>query len=94
MNNKELLNTQMNAEEVDSSDSSKLVEIENIHGTPFKMVTTEEGSFAAYGNNRITEYMDKVELLQKIDEKDWNLLGTFVISVINSFNNYKNQNND
>ena len=65
MNNKELLNTQMNVEEVNNSDSSKLVEIENIEDTPFKMVTTEEGTFAAYGNNRITEYMSKEELLKK-----------------------------
>ena len=90
---KEELNIQTNAEKQNNSNST-LVEIDNIEGTPFKMVTTEEGSFAAYGNNRITDYMDKEELIKKIEQKDWNLLGTFVISIINSYNQFKKENNE
>ena len=91
--NQDILNTQLNVEKENNLNSGKLVEIEDIEDTPFKLVTTESGSFIGYGNNRLTEIMpSRTECIEILEKKDWNFLGTFIISVITSFNNYQNEN--
>lgn len=88
----ENLNTQLNVEESHSLNSTELVKMNDIENTPFKLVTVERGSFIAYGNNRLSSLMPtKEEALKIVEEKNWDFLGSFIISVITSFNNYQNQ---
>lgn len=82
----------MNVEESHNLNSTELVKMEDIENTPFKLVTVEGGHFIAYGNNRLSPLVDsKEEALKIVENKSWDFIGTFVISIITQFNNYQNQ---
>lgn len=72
--NTELLNTQTSVEQQDSKQSSQLIERETLDGTPFEIVTTEEGTFVALGSYRLTEFMSKEDAKEKIQKKHWDLI--------------------
>lgn len=80
MKNMELLHTQGNAEQPDDKQNSgKLIDVENIEGTPWTLVTiNQEGDneecFLAIGNARLTEKGTHEEMMKKIYERDWNLM--------------------
>lgn len=74
LQNTELLNTQTSAEVQDSKQSSQLIERETLDGTPFEIVTTEEGTFVALGSYRLTEFMSKEDAKEKILNKPWDLI--------------------
>lgn len=74
LTNTELLNTQTSAEQQDSNQSSQLIERETLDGTPFEIVTTEEGTFIALGSYRLTEFMSKEDAKEKIQKKHWDLI--------------------
>lgn len=66
----------MNAEEANNSNSSKkLIEREEWKKSGIWIIETEEGCFAAIGNNRITDIHEHKEAIEDIlEEKDWNIL--------------------
>jgi len=61
----------------------ELIKKEPVIGTPFELVTTDEGTFVALGHYRLSESMTEDEACRLIVEKDWN----FLLSVINVFVN-------
>lgn len=64
------------------SENNKLIDIQEIQGTPFKLVKTGDTYFIAIGNNIVTERTDNPkELLEKIENKDWELLLNTVIAI-------------
>lgn len=69
---------------LDFSRNTELISQEQIEGTPFKMVKTEEGNFIAIGVKRVTELMDEVETEIKVAElkrQDWKFL-LAILSVV------------
>ena len=65
--------------------------MKDIPNTPFKLVTLEQGHFIAYGNNRLSDIVEtEKDAMKIIEEKSWDFIGTFVISVVTSFDNLKN----
>lgn len=61
----------------------KLIDQEQIEGTPFRKVSTEAGSFIALGVKRLTDLLGKEEIDEKIAEiqkQDWKfLLSVFAV---------------
>lgn len=77
--NGELLGLQTNAQEqVSNYKSGELVQREHVEGTPFQIITIEQGSFLAVGNKRVTDYTTKEECKRMIEEKGWDLICTVV----------------
>ena len=71
----ELLSTQNNVEEIPNNGSSRRTGVEHVEGTPFKLVTVEEGSFLAIGTYRLHEPREtKEEALKYMDENKWDLI--------------------
>jgi hypothetical protein len=74
-------------EESPNKDNCLVSQYEN---TPFLLVETDEGVFLAIGNNRLSEIMkDKETLDQWVFSNEWNLIGSFVMSLINNFDKLK-----
>ncbi len=74
-------------EENPNKESCLVSQYEN---TPFLLVETDEGVFLAIGNNRLSEVMkDKDALDQWVFTNEWNLIGSFVMSLINNFDKLK-----
>lgn len=74
---KELLNTQLNAdqESIDNKSSSKqLIEREPVEGTPFWLITTAEGSWIAMGGYRMTEVGSRDEVLEQVGYINWTMV--------------------
>lgn len=69
----DILNTQLNTEENPSSKSSKLIEREQLTGTPFWLVGNEEQGYRIImGKWAITEiYKTKIEALLIIKDEQW-----------------------
>lgn len=61
--------------------SKSLIDREQINGTPFTLITTEEGSFLSIGKYKVTETQTEAECLLQIEEKDWNLLLNTVTAI-------------
>lgn len=88
--NEELL-TSPDMEEESSRKVASL--IEKFRDTPFLLVEIEEGYFLAHGNHRLTEvFNSKDELEIFFDTNFWVINGTFIVSIIDSFINLKNEN--
>lgn len=98
LQNTELLNTQTSAEVQDSNQSSQLIERETLDGTPFEIVTTEEGTFVALGSYRLTEFMSKEDAKEKIQKKHWDLIISVNLALGHAqkkfIENLANQNNN
>lgn len=98
LQNTELLNTQTSAEQQDSNQSSQLIERETLDGTPFEIVTTEEGTFVALGSYRLTEFMSKEDAKEKIQKKHWDLIISVNLALGHAqkkfIENLANQNNN
>lgn len=80
---RELLNTQMNAEETPKENSSKLIEREDIPETPFVLISIEQGKyFAVLGMKQITpNFKTKGEVLQYIEQNMWNIVLTMILII-------------
>lgn len=63
--------SQMNVEQTDNSNSSELIQKEELTGTPFTVVTTEEGSFGVMGKYRITEIGEKQAIIDELSYIEW-----------------------
>ncbi len=67
--------------------------VEQYEDTPFLLVQSDEGYFLAIGNNRLTDvYKEKEKLDEIVKENRWNLIGSFVLSLINNAELLKNKN--
>lgn len=83
---KEQLNTQSFALETENKEDfgNKILDRIPITGTPFHVVRTNENleeSFIAVGNNRISEIESEIELTERIENKDWNLITSLIICI-------------
>lgn len=67
--------------ENNKNSSEKLIQREPVEGTPFQIITIEQGTFIAIGNRRITEYTTKEECQQKIECQSWDLLGATIVAM-------------
>lgn len=93
---KEQLGSTMNAEERANSfqPSERLVEREQIQGTPFTMINIEnKGWFLTMGNARITEQgqYTKEEILKKVEEKDWDIISIMCTAIAMQFDSMKHK---
>jgi hypothetical protein len=67
--------------------------VEQYENTPFLIVQSDEGYFLALGNSRLTDvYKTKEKLDTFVKENTWNLIGSFVLSLINNTELIKNEN--
>ena len=65
------------------SQSSKMIEREKVEGTMFDVITMEEGSFVALGENRVTDYQEKEKCIEMVKDKDWQLIEQMCILICN-----------
>lgn len=80
-NMQEQSNTESNAQE--NGNNSQLITRNEIKGTPFDIITTEEGSFLAIGHYRLSEIIiDIKELLRRVEEKDWHTMINLITATI------------
>jgi len=63
--------------------SYEIIKRDRIEGTPFEIVTTEQGSFGAFGKYRLTEFMEFDQVQDRILCKDWEILFSVMIALIN-----------
>lgn len=78
--------------------SSELISVNKVEGTPFDIVTVqgdgdieEDEHFIAVGNHRLTKPTPwKDELLEKIENRDWELINTLMFATINAVRTYEN----
>lgn len=88
MTQSETLNGQLNVKETHKENSSdKIIEVEKIEGTPFAIITANNGkknnTFIAIGDKRITEMQSLAESKKMIAERDWNIITALVVAVTN-----------
>lgn len=57
-----------NTNNLEFSKNTELIKQEEIAGTPFRRVTTEEGEFISLGIKRLTELESKEQIDEKIEE--------------------------
>lgn len=76
MSQSELLNTQMNAEDPNKENSGKLIEREQIPGSPFWIIGDEEkGYFLAFNKWQLTEYMrTKQDIKENLETNKWDII--------------------
>lgn len=72
-----------------SSKSSEIVK--NEEAEIFRIVTTEEGSFVALGNNRLTEYVSEKEAYAMVMERDWQLIFNVIATTAKAIIKTQNQ---
>lgn len=77
------MNLQNGTEGNHNSDSSEpLVKIEQLPGTPFKMVYQEGKYFLAIGNYRLTQPTDTdIEQYDKLESEKWDIILNLIIVV-------------
>lgn len=69
------LKSQMSAEEITNLPSSEEIQkVTEVKGTPFQVVTTQEGSFGVMGKYRITKTKEKeTEIRKELLSDSWEL---------------------
>lgn len=83
--------TQSNADDNHKQESTTLIEVQEIPGTPFKMVKDlrepPNKYFISMGDYRITEPTNsEEETLQKLVTEHWRIIATIVSIVVEQFN--------
>ena len=76
-------------EETNKQKSSEIVK--NVEADIFRIVTTEDGSFVALGNNRLTEYMSEKEAYARVMERDWELIFNVIATTAKAIIKTQNQ---
>lgn len=62
--------------------SKQLIKYDQIKNTPFTIVSKDNIHFIAIGNNRVSEETNKKEdLINKINERDYHLLGGMIACI-------------
>lgn len=70
--------------------SSKLIEREQIEGTPFTLIKQDEKYFLTLGNYMVTPKCNtQTEAFEYIGENQWNIVTTLIDIMINHYNNKK-----
>lgn len=80
----DIFNTQLNIEKTHKQNSSQTVTNEPITNTPFRIIGFErEGWAIVIGQKRLTEWKKtKEEALEELNDNKWNVLGAFIIAMI------------
>lgn len=91
---REILHSQLNAEETPKQNSSQLVEREQIEGTPFWIIgNTEDGYKLIMGKYQLTQnFKEKYEIHNHIEKHKWDITLQMIL-IVNSDTN-KNQQNE
>lgn len=78
-----LENSSTTANQADNTDySEKLIDRTPLEGTPFTLITTEEGYFLTFGKYKVSELVNNQEqLIDMVLEKEWNLLLNVFIAI-------------
>lgn len=77
----ELLNIQSNVEN-NPKENSTLIEYEQIEGTPYKAVKTEEGWFLTIGNYKLTEPTKTLEETEeKLKTDQWHIMINTMVAI-------------
>lgn len=86
----ELLNTQLNAENNPKANST-LIDIEDLGGTPFKLVNHKEhGWFLTLGDYRITKpTKTKADTIVQLDTNRWDIIFTMVCIAVEKINQFR-----
>jgi len=80
------------SETPDNSNSTSLVKFEKIEGTPFTAVMEKDVWFLTWGEYKLTEdYLTLEDCKEVLETNSWDVLGRFVISVINAYERRKIQ---
>lgn len=83
---KDLLSTQLNAENNPNNDSASTNIHEPLEGTPFWIRCVDNQWFATMGNHKITENQSNRATVENlIYSKDWNVIGTFVFVLMEHY---------
>lgn len=94
----EKLSGQTSAENENATreNSSKAHNIEEVPNTPFVLVHSEQGVFAAIGNHRVTEPFETKEQLESwMNNNQWHITLQLIIIVVERFHEFKKfQEND
>lgn len=74
-----------------NTNSSKLIEREQLEGTPFNLIKQEEKYFITIGNYQLTpQYDTEQEAIDDIQFNQWNIIVT-LIDILITHNNTKKQ---
>lgn len=70
--------------------SSKLIEREQLEGTPFTLIKNEEEYFIAIGQYKLTQsHQTASEAIEEIENNQWNIITTLIDIMITHYNNKK-----
>lgn len=84
---KDLLSTQLNAEETNNSEYS--IKHDIVPNTPFAITTDEKGSFLRMGMYRLTEYKSIDEIHDYIKNNQWDLVVNIVSAILDFEKNFE-----
>jgi len=76
-------------EKTNKEKSSEIVK--NEEADIFRIVTTEEGSFVALGNNRLTEYVSEEDAYRMVIDRDWQLIFNVIATTAKAIIKTQNQ---
>lgn len=76
---------------VSNSKGTELIKRNAIFGTPFTVITMEEGSFVGMGKYRLTDLMPEEECIQLIEDRDWMLICSLVSIISESIKSTTNE---
>lgn len=88
-----ILNDQVGGTMVEGH-SEELVKRSSYLGTPFEIVTTDEGSFVTLGAYRLTEVLTYDECLELLETRDYGFLFNWILCLIDFNNKQKLVNNE
>lgn len=71
---------------VSAKKGEELIKRNHVLGTPFVIITVDEGSFVGCGKYRLTEFMTEEECQELINNRDWNLIISMVSIISESIN--------
>jgi len=74
----------------EESKNTELIQRDKLEGTPFTIITIEDGSFGTLGEYRVTEKMKtKKEVEKYLKEPKWDTIATIVSILITENNKQK-----
>lgn len=76
--------TSVNENNINSQNSSKLIERDNLEGTPFMVIgNQEQGYFLCMGKSRLSEILPTKEaVIDYLNNNTWNVAGAMMIAMI------------
>lgn len=90
---KELFNTQENAEETlkeELNSKSQIIEREQLHGTPFWTIKTEQGWFLVMGEHRLSSVFQRKDQVKGwLLNNQWQVIMQIIVIVTNKMKEEK-----